>query len=108
MTLTNQRTTIILAGIVCGLLLASVVLAGCTSGTQPAATPAAPAAPAETVATMNVPASPAAAPVATTAAIITTGTPAPAYTAGSGTVIAFTAASLKGVSPKLAADFEKV
>jgi molybdate transport system substrate-binding protein len=48
------------------------------------------------------------APVVTAAAVTTTITPAPVYTPSSGNVVAFTAASLKGVSAKLASDFEKV
>jgi len=102
----------ILIGIVCGLLLASVFLAGCTSTQspgQPVATATTAAVPAATPAdTTAMPATTTAAPVATTVAVTATSTPAPVYTPSSGNVIAFTAASLKGVSPKLASDFEKV
>jgi molybdate transport system substrate-binding protein len=38
----------------------------------------------------------------------TTSTPLPVYTYSEGNVVAFTAASLKGVTPKLASDFEKM
>jgi len=44
----------------------------------------------------------------TTAAPVKTATPAPVYTYSEGNVVAYTAASLSGVSPKLAADFEKM
>jgi molybdate transport system substrate-binding protein len=98
-----------LIGIVCVLLLASVFLAGCTSSApaQPAATPVVTTIAATPVATAP-PVAITPAPVATPIAVTTTSTPAPVYTASSGNVVAFTAASLKGVSPKLAADFEKV
>jgi molybdate transport system substrate-binding protein len=107
---------ILLIGIVCGLLIASALFAGCTSPQspgQPAATPATTAVPvATTVATAAPTALPTAAstaaPATTTAAVATTSTPAPVYTPSTGNVVAFTAASLKGVSPKLASDFEKV
>lgn len=85
--------------------------AGCTSSAPatPAATPAATA--------TTVPATPAPAPQATPlaagttaapAAVTTTSTPAPVYTYSEGNVVAFTAASLKGASPKLADGFAKM
>jgi len=100
----NRRQSLILIGIVCGLLLVSAFFAGCTSSTTtPAATPsataAATAAPAATPATVTV-----AEPV-TTAAPATTTTPAAVYTYSEGNVVAYTAASLSGVSPKLAEGF---
>lgn len=100
---------IIFIGIVCGLLLLTVFLAGCTSTTpvQPVATPAT-TVPVTATVTTAMPAETAPVTVGTTAAPKATSTPAPVYTASSGNVIAFTAASLKGVSQKLAADFEKV
>jgi molybdate transport system substrate-binding protein len=42
------------------------------------------------------------------AAVATTSTPAPVYTYSEGNVVAYTAASLKGVSPKLAEGFAKM
>ena len=108
----------LLSGTIIALLLITAFFAGCTgSSSQPAATPAATAAPvqtpAATVVTTEVPA-----PAATTtlaaavttapAAVATTGTPAPVYTAAQGNVVAFTAASLKGASPALAARFEEM
>ena len=102
---------ILLIGIVCGLLIASALFAGCTSTQspgQPDATPVATTVPATTVAETAQPAVTTAAPVTTTLAVAATSTPAPVYTSSSGNVVAFTAASLKGVSPKLAADFEKM
>jgi molybdate transport system substrate-binding protein len=48
------------------------------------------------------------APVITAAPVATTATPAPVYTYSEGNVIAFTAASLKGASPALAAGFAKM
>lgn len=57
--------------------------------------------------TTAAPATPA--PATTTpAAVAATSTPAPVYTYSEGNVVAYTAASLSGVSPKLAADFEKM
>lgn len=100
---------IVLISIVTLLLLAAAVFAGCT-GTSPQT-------PAATVVTTPIAATPVAtpAPVTTTAALVssptvvaTTSTPAPVYTGSSGNVVAYTAASLKGVSPKLAADFAKM
>jgi molybdate transport system substrate-binding protein len=106
----HVKNQIILTGIVCGLLLLATFFAGCTS--SPAAQPVTPA-----LSTTAVPATPAptALPtpqaVTTTAApvvIATTSTPVPVFTSSEGNVVAFTAASLKGVSPKLAKDFEKM
>jgi len=101
---------IILSGIICNLLMITALFAGCASSSpiQPASTTVA-----TTVATTALPAT--AVPLMTQnpAAVITTAappavvisTPAPVFTHAEGTVVAFTAASLKGVSPKLAADF---
>ena len=106
----SKTHKIALIGIVAGLLLIAVLFAGCTSSTpaQPATTTAVEtsATPVPPIATTPVIASPAA--TAAPTAVKTTSTPAPVYTPSGGNVIAFTAASLKGVSPKLAADFEKV
>jgi molybdate transport system substrate-binding protein len=107
--LSNTSQTLII-GIVCGLLLLTTFIAGCTSST--------PAQPVTTVATtIPVPATTAPAPaetpkaVSTTAvpvAVTTTSTPAPVYTSSEGNVVAYTAASLKGASPKLAEGFAKM
>jgi molybdate transport system substrate-binding protein len=119
MTHSSNTQSLILISIVCGLLLVSALSAGCTSSSSPAATTAAPAAAATAapVSTTDA-ATPAATalPVSTTAALVTTtpgavtttSTPAPVYTYSEGNVVAYTAASLSGVSPKLAADFEKM
>ncbi len=104
----------ILVGIVCGLLLLTAFFAGCASS-APAqqATPAPTAAPGTPAAV--VPTAPpaqqagtTAAPASTPAAVATTGTPKPVYTYSEGNVVAYTAASLKGVSPKLAEGFEQM
>jgi molybdate transport system substrate-binding protein len=102
---------IVLISIVTVLLLAAAVFAGCTGTSpqsptataSPAATPAAatPVPAPETVTTTAVPAS-------TPAAVATTSTPTPVYTYSEGNVIAYTAASLKGVSPQLATGFEQM
>lgn len=96
-------------GIVFGMLLLCALFAGCTTST-PAATPATPVttAIASTPAATPQPVATTAAPAATPAAVKPTSTPAPVYTSSEGNVVAYTAASLKGVSPKLAADFEKM
>jgi len=101
------KNQIIIIGIVCGLLLLTTFFAGCMS--SPATQPVTPA-----ISTTAVPA-PTALPtpqaVSTTKApvvIATTSTPAPVYTYSEGNVVAFTAASLKGLTPKLATDFEKM
>jgi len=104
---TSRAQSLILIGIVCGLLLVSAFFAGCTSSTTtPAATPAA------TAAATAAPAAPVATPAAvtvaepvTTTAPATTATPAAVYTYSEGNVVAYTAASLSGVSPKLAEGF---
>jgi molybdate transport system substrate-binding protein len=104
---------IILIGIVTGLLLVTALFAGCTGSAPQAATTPAPATPgtpmAATPATTPAPvvATPAA-PASTPAPAATISTPAPVYTYSEGNVVAFTAASLKGVTPKLSADFEKM
>jgi molybdate transport system substrate-binding protein len=104
----KARTAIILSGIVCGLLVFTAFFAGCTSSApaQPAITPVmtvttAPATPAPTPQPIPQAISTTAAPVAVT----TTSTPAPVYTYSEGNVVAYTAASLKGASPKLAEGF---
>jgi molybdate transport system substrate-binding protein len=114
MTRSSESHALILVSIVCGLLLVSALVAGCTSSSSPAATTAtAIAAPVSTPAAVqpaatSLPVTTTAALVATPAAVTTTGTPAPVYTYSEGNVVAYTAASLAGVSPKLAADFEKM
>jgi molybdate transport system substrate-binding protein len=110
---TSKAHTLILVSIVCGLLLVSALFAGCTSSTPQSTTPAATAAPVATTSAAAPVAAPAAvettvAPVTTAAPVTTTSTPKPVYTYTEGNVVAFTAASLAGVSPKLAADFEKM
>ncbi|MDD1703149.1 MAG: molybdate ABC transporter substrate-binding protein [Methanoregula sp.] len=92
---------IVLISIVCGLLLASALFAGCTQSTT--STPATPVATTAPVTTQ------AATPVATATAVpttvVTTATPAPTYTASSGNLVAFTAASLTGASGTLGTSF---
>ena len=103
-----HKHPIVLIGIVMGILLVSVLFAGCTSAPATPVTLAATAAPTTVVATPQPAAVTTGAPVATTAAVTMTSTPAPVYTPSQGTVVAFTAASLKGVSPKLASDFAAI
>jgi molybdate transport system substrate-binding protein len=104
------QNQIIIIGIVCGLLLLTTFFAGFTS--SPVTQPVNPA-----VSTTAVPATPVPTPLSTPQAvsttkvpvvIATTSTPVPVYTYSEGNVVAFTAASLKGVTPKLATDFEKM
>jgi len=108
----SNTHTLILVSIVCGLLLATAFIAGCTSSTPqspaPAVTAAATAAPVATAAQAPVAAATTAAPAAPSAAAATTSTPAPVYTYSEGNVVAYTAASLSGVSPKLAEGFEEM
>jgi len=97
---------VILIGIVMGILLVFALFAGCTgTPATPAATQSATPAPTTAAAAQPSAVTTTAAPVTTTVAATTTSTPTPVYTPPQGTVVAFTAASLKGVSPKLAADF---
>ena len=103
MTKTNQ---ILLIGIVTGLLLIATFFAGCTGSTPPAQTPVATAV--QTAVPAPQPVTTTAVPVSTPVAVATISTPAPVYAYSEGNVVAYTAASLKGVSPKLAADFEKM
>jgi len=107
----STMRTLILIGIVCSLLIATAFIAGCTSSTPATATPSATAAPAapsstpaavQTVAPAEVQTPGATAP----ATVAATSTPAPVYTYSEGNVVAYTAASLSGVSPKLAEGFE--
>ena len=106
----GARTAIILTGIVCGLLLLTIVIAGCTSSSS-----AQPITPAVSTSSIPAPLVPSQQPdsqaVSTTtapAAAATTSTPVPVYTYSEGNVVAYTAASLKGVSPKLAEGFAKM
>ena len=111
----SLKTSMIIISIMCGLLVLTGSFAGCTSSTPAQqATPAATAAPVSTPAAGVTPA-PAASAAATTAAPVsapaagaTTGTPAPVYAYAEDNVVAYTAASLKGVSPKLAEGFAKM
>lgn len=103
----------IIMSIVTGLLLVTGLFAGCTGSA-----PQAPATPSPIAAITPLAVTPAEAPApgaATTAAplsipvtVATTSTPAPTYTYSEGNVVAYTAASLKGVTPILSADFEKM
>ncbi len=110
-----KTTRFILIGIVTGLLLISALFAGCTgTSSQPPATPAQPAAPVSTAAAAE-PAAPAPAEITAPAPAATTATapaaattPRPEYQYSEGNVIAYTAASLKGASPALAAGYAKM
>jgi len=107
--LSNNHVVII--SIVCGLLVLSAFFAGCTGESAQPAKPSATAAPAAPVVTAASAAEPVktAAPAATTApAVAATSTPVQVYTYAEGNVVAYTAASLKGVSPKLAEGFAKM
>ena len=98
-----RTSQIIIIGIVCGLLLLTASFAGCTGSFPQQATPAPAAAPATTAAAVTP-----SAPIPTPAEVATTSTPAPVYTYSEGNVVAYTAASLKGVSPKLAEGFARM
>ena len=99
--MTQKGNQIILIGIVTALLLISALLAGCTGSTPQEPAPAAqaqnPISTLETASTLLPASGQATAP----AVAATTATPKPVYTAAEGTVIAYTAASLKGASAKL-------
>jgi len=109
----SKLNYILIAGIVTCLLIATVFLAGCTSNSaqapQATATPA-PATPAAvaTAAATPQPVTTTAAPAATPTAVAVVTTPKPTFTPSSQNVVAYTAASLTGVSPKLASDFAKM
>jgi len=99
--------------IIWGMLLMAVLFAGCTGNSpQPAATaaPLTPAAatPAAPAAHPSAQAPVTAAPTLVPPAPVATTTPAPVYTSSEGNVVAFAAASLKGVSSQLAADYAKM
>lgn len=109
----DQKKNLLLTGTVTALLLAALLFAGCTGSTIQPATPSATAAastiaPAATAISTRAPAAAPASPAATPVAVATTGTPVPVYTYSEGSVIAFTAASLKGSSPKIAEGFGKM
>jgi len=97
---TRYRQTILIS-IVTALLLATALLAGCTG--SPSEQPA-PVAPAQTpVSAPETAVTPQSGSGLTTtpAVAATTALPKPEYTASEGTIIAYTAASLKGASAKL-------
>ncbi|AGB01749.1 molybdate ABC transporter substrate-binding protein [Methanoregula formicica] len=108
----SSTRTLMIIGIVINLLLVTALIAGCTSTSTAPATPSATAAPVSTPAALET-AAPTlvvttAAPAATKEAVKPTSTPKPVYTYSEGNVVAYTAASLSGVSPKLAEGFEKM
>jgi len=92
--MTASKKHLFLISIVTALLIISAVFAGCTGSSAPS--------PDTTVKPVSDGVSKTSAP----SAIATTATPAPAYTPSEGNVIAFTAASLTGVTPKLKEGFE--
>lgn len=104
--------------VLCGVLVLSAFFAGCSGSTPQTAAPpsetAAPPAPVSTPASIvtaasaDQPAVTAAPTLITAAPAATAATPAPVYTRSEGNVVAFTAASLKGVSPKLAEGYAKM
>ena len=107
----QARTAIILTGIICGLLLFTTFFTGCTSSHlyrrqhpryQHYQSPQHRHPPhKQYLKTVSTTAGPG-------AAVATTSTPAPVYTYSEGNVVVYTAASLKGVSPKLAEGFAKM
>ncbi|PKL64017.1 MAG: molybdate ABC transporter substrate-binding protein [Methanomicrobiales archaeon HGW-Methanomicrobiales-3] len=98
--MTQKTNRIILISIVTALLIITALLAGCTGTTpdQPAAPAGNPVAGQET----GTPLIPASGETTAPAGAATTATPKPVYTASESAVIAYTAASLKGASAKLA------
>jgi molybdate transport system substrate-binding protein len=106
----SMKTSIIITCIVCGLLLLSAFFTGCTSSAPsgPVTPAAAPAAITREAPATAVPAPQANSTTAAPAAVTTTSIPAPVYTYSESNVVAYTAASLKGVSPKLAEGFAKM
>lgn len=107
---TLPMNKVIFTGIVCGLLLLTAFMAGCTSSApaQPATPVATPASAPATSAPASQTTPQAVTTTAAPAVVGTTATPAPVYKYSEGNVVAYTAASLKGVSPKLAEGFEKM
>jgi molybdate transport system substrate-binding protein len=102
---TSHQNQQILLGIVTGLLISAILFAGCTGGpAQPATFTLAP----ESATPDVVTAATTAAPSVTTIAVNTTGTLMPVYMYSEGNVVTYTAASLKGASPKLAEGFTKM
>lgn len=99
--MTQKSNRIILIGIVTTLLFLSALLAGCTGTTPEQPAPAAPVQnPVAAPEKVNTPL-PQSGLSTAPAVAATTATPKPEYTASEGTVIAYTAASLKGASAKL-------
>ena len=106
----SKTSQTIIIGIVCGVLVLTTLFAGCTSSpAEKTVTPAVstPAIPATTVPALQ-PTPQAVSMTPAPVVIPTTSAPAPVYTYSEGNVVAFSAASLKGVTPKLASDFEKM
>ncbi|HUK37807.1 MAG TPA: molybdate ABC transporter substrate-binding protein [Methanomicrobiales archaeon] len=97
----TPRTVSLLTGIVCLVVLAAAITAGCTSGSGETG-------PVSTATTMPTPAAVATtAPAETTpaATVATTSTPAPTFSAPHGSLIVFTAASLSGASKTIGPSF---
>jgi molybdate transport system substrate-binding protein len=98
---TLTPTKLALIGMIFGLLLVSVLFAGCTQSTT--STPATTPATTEPVTAVSTPVATVTTAVPTMVA--TTTTPAPVYTASSGNLVAFTAASLSGASQTIGSSF---
>ncbi|MFA5332299.1 MAG: molybdate ABC transporter substrate-binding protein [Methanoregula sp.] len=97
---------IVLISIVCGLLLASALFAGCTQTSTPGTTTTAPTTSAVAQVTPEETSASAAATTEVPATtVVTTSTPAAEYTASSGNIIAYTAASLTGASTTMGKSF---
>jgi molybdate transport system substrate-binding protein len=108
-----KKNKLILISTVIALLFITALFTGCTGGSPQPATPSSTAAvstpePEATAVSTMAPAATTTAPASAPAAVTTTSTPAPVYTYSEGNVIAYTAASLKGASPKLAEGFAKM
>ncbi len=105
-----SKNSLIIIGIACAFLLVTAFIAGCTSSAPQSQIPSATPAPVSVTPGLTPqPVPTTAVPVSTpVAAAATTGTPKPTFTPSQGNVVAYTAASLTGVSPKLASDFQKM
>jgi molybdate transport system substrate-binding protein len=98
--MTASKKHLILIGIVTALLLVTALLAGCTGSSPETQAPAGNPVAGQEPATTTLPA------LGQTTAPAVAATPAPVYTSSEGNVIAYTAASLTGVTPKLKEGFE--